>query len=311
MVATAPNASPPPHAGWWVSTADPAIDARRQAVLARRTWYPPAGPDPVTVTRSALRTAGAALVPLLADHGMVTIDVADGPLVPQELVDLAAVFGEPLPEDDPDVQPFVGSGAVLELATVVRAPLPSLQPFSRGWLSLHTEGSRRPSARRPRFVLFCCLVPPFRDHGGQTLLHRTSRVLHALSPRSETVLRGTVLGPGAGDTAIVSGHGPSATITFRDPVPDAVPWTSAFEGPEVEAALGELLAAVYDQRHVHGVHWRRHRLVVLDNARFLHGRSASDGGRRVLQRVRVRGLAGPGDDPSTPRRQDREEVARG
>jgi alpha-ketoglutarate-dependent taurine dioxygenase len=163
----------------------------------------------------------------------------------------------------------------------------ALQPFSPAWISLHREGSRRREGDRPRYLVFQCLGPPTIDQGGQTILRRSADVVSALSPASRAVLRRTILVPEENDTPVLSGAG-DAVITFRDPVPDDLEWRSTCEPAELAAALRDLLLAVYLVPAVRGVHWRANRLVVLDNARFLHGRSAGGGDGRELRRVRVR-----------------------
>jgi alpha-ketoglutarate-dependent taurine dioxygenase len=265
----------------------PELDRRRRAVLEQRAWFPPPPVVPLAARRNDLRAAGETLAAQVERHGLGVADF-DRPLDPASLLRLSWVFGEPVEEDAPDVQPFVVDRAVLRLDASVRDPSVALQPFSSSWITLHSEGSRRPAGQRPTFLLFQCLVPPRPGDGGQTLLRDARDVVRGLGDSSVDVLARTALAGGRSGTPVLTSADSGPVLTFRDPAPDPVRWESDADPDRVQPALLDLLTAVYDAARVRGVHWRRNRLVVLSNTRFLHGRSVAGNGERILDRVRVR-----------------------
>jgi alpha-ketoglutarate-dependent taurine dioxygenase len=264
------------------------VERQRQAVLHRRRWYPPPpGTRPLAVRAADVMAARRDVQAEVDASGLAVVDL-ERPLNTFELRRVAGAFGEPIPERDETVQPFVTDGVVLRLEAGVRAPSTSLRPFSSSWISLHSEGSRWPAAHRPRLLLFQCLTPPRPDRGGQTVLRDVRDAIAALSASCRATLERTILEPERCDTPVLCPGVHGQTLTFRDPAPESVRWQSPARPDDVDAALLELLLVLYQRRRTHGVHWRRNRLVVLSNRRFLHGRSSMENDGRVLERVRIR-----------------------
>lgn len=263
------------------------IDERRERVLGRTDWFPPPDQPVLAASQDGLADAVRYMKARLADAGLAIVDF-DEPLASSTLCELAGHFGELIPERDEAVQPFVVDDVVLHLEPQCAPDSQQLRPFSSSWISLHSEGSRWPRDERPTFLLFQCLTPPSPGCGGQTLLRDAHDLVAHLQPVSAEVLRHTMLVPGACDTPVLSDGPDGAVLTFRDPVPEPIEWSSPCPARDVQAALVDLLACAYEPSRMVGLHWRRNRVAILSNHRFLHGRSRMTDARRALQRVRIR-----------------------
>ncbi len=263
------------------------ISASRERVLNRHDWFPPPDESVREARQDELADVVQHMRARLAGAGLAIVDF-DEPLDCPTLCELAKHFGVPIREEDRAVQPFVVDDFVLRLEPQCASESQQLRPFTSSWVSLHSEGSRWPSQERPTFLLFQCTTPPLPDLGGQTLLRDARDLVASLKPRSVEVLRRTTLAPDRCDTPVLSDGREGAILTFRDPVPELAEWSSECSVQDVQAALSDLLACAYEPSLIRGLHWRRNRVVIFSNHRFLHGRSHMAGGRRALQRVRIR-----------------------
>ncbi|CAE6851440.1 TauD/TfdA family dioxygenase [Paraburkholderia domus] len=266
---------------------DMRVDARRESVLGRTDWFPSLG-QPIFISgRDELAGAVQHMKARLTNDGLAIVDLDDA-LDPAALRALAHCFGQPIRELDEAVQPFVVDDVVLRLKAEYACDLPQLRPFSLSWVSLHSEGSRWPKIERPTSLLFQCLVPPPPGCGGQTLLCDAWDLVGRLQPASVEVLRRTIMMPDRCDTPVLSEGHDGPVLTFRDPVPEPAEWSSGCPAREVYAALHDLLSCAYEPELMRGVHWRRNRVAIFSNHRFLHGRSRMTDERRVLQRIRIK-----------------------
>jgi hypothetical protein len=167
------------------------------------------------------------------------------------------------------------------------------QPFSRGALTLHTEGSGRPASERPRYIALCC-EHAGGDERGRTLAVRMRDVAAALAPDDLELLSQTRYRRHTPGEAIAAHRPQGWTFCFRDFEGEPLEWThdGGCASPErINAALEALLIALY-RAPVSAVRWRRGCLAILDNQLVFHGREAMepDASPRHLRRVRL--LAG-------------------
>jgi alpha-ketoglutarate-dependent taurine dioxygenase len=238
--------------------------------------------------------AHAEVLATLRDTGVVLLQL-DQPLGEQAYLALGRRLGDLIAETDPAVQPQVRHGTLLNLASVRgHTTDASLQPFATNALSLHSEGSGRGLEEQPRYILLQCLDAGDDSTTAQTvlvpmelvrgrLLDSQAQALEAVSYRTEqevpTILRREC------------GH---QVFSFRDFMGSTLEWRSESSLPTeaVDDALRSLLAAMYQPDVASGIHWRRGLVLLLDNRRFFHGRTAAAAQvsrrRRHLQRLRVR-----------------------
>lgn len=244
----------------------------------------PGAPRPSDVADAVakgLREQGAGLVQL------------DEPLSDADFVEFGAALGTATEETDPAVQPFVTDKVILNLVNRhERTADVALQPFAENSLSLHSEGSGRPLHEQPRYIVLMCCSPGADPTSAQTVLIPMADVLDRLTPRQREVLSRTRYAHLPAGQTILREHGAGWAFSFRDFLGDALNWVNdADDEPgEVDEAIRALLAAMY-QPGALGVHWSRGLLVVIDNARFFHGRTAgvtSPLRPRHLKRLRIR-----------------------
>jgi alpha-ketoglutarate-dependent taurine dioxygenase len=277
---------------------DPAFDALRRVALWPAQPLPaPARSRPVAAPAAGVVAAAERLRPAVDAHGLGILHL-DRPLTLDEFVGLAERWGEPLTEHAPTVGRFVERDCVLNIvarwdgsADVDR------QPFSTAPILLHTEGSRRPAAHQPRYLLFHCIEAPARESGGQTVVVAMDDVAARLTERARHVL-GRVAYAGPGMSPLLRSEGGRAVFSFRDfgREPLAVACDPNLGGEELEAALGALVEALYDPQVVTGLSWAHNSVLIVDNRRVFHGRTAMpddqahEAGQagRWLRRIRVR-----------------------
>lgn len=268
------------------------VARRRAAVLDQKQWL--ALPDGVEVRSGSL--IGLAAQPALVFHDLqrqgMFVAVLDRAPEAEEVLQLGATLGPVLPEDDELALSFAAHGGkVLTLKTAFDSSADiASQPFSTAPLRLHTESSTSRPENQPRFILLACTAAPARDHGLQTLVVPTARVLAALSAHTLAVLR--AISPDEQGAPAVLRTDERDVVCFRD-FSSPWPWVSTRDVKAVEAeqALDALLLATYDPAHVRGAEWQRDMLVVLDNTALMHGRTAGparpEDTARTLQRVCV------------------------
>jgi Taurine catabolism dioxygenase TauD, TfdA family len=274
------------------ATIDHGEDATDRPILAARTPLPP---PPWFTIRMAEASDLAGVVDKLrmdvVDHGCAAVQL-DRALTTGEFMAVGRAWGNPIPEHAPAVQPFVEEGCVLHL--IVRYGLTDdvdRQPFSATPILLHTEGSLRPTIHQPRHLLFDCLVPPTPGSGGQTVVVGMRDVVSSLDPETRIVLS-TTRYAGSGMAPVLRRVGRSHVICFRDFGGERPALATNVDAERVERAFSSLLAALYNPRWIFGLPWRSNMLVLLDNWRVLHGRTAichAPGGRetRHLRRIRI------------------------
>ncbi|MDO0928868.1 TauD/TfdA family dioxygenase [Streptomyces sp. TG1A-8] len=282
------------HGSFRASPSDPHV-APREMLLGNATH--PRGP--------AVRTLEGR--PADADHlhrevteqlwsrGMAVVQL-DQPLPHHRFTALGEFLGTAIPETDPAVQPYVQEGIVLNLRSE-HAPTAnvSLQPFARNSLSLHSESSGAAVAKQPRYIVLMCVAPGDDTDHARTVLVPMREVARRLPAGTLELLSRTRYrdSPEAPPIARrVDGHW---VFSFRDFLDQELRWTHDRPGtdPEtVNAALRELLAAMYAPGEAVGVRWRSGLLVVIDNTYHFHGRTAGAAApprqQRHLQRLRIR-----------------------
>lgn len=207
---------------------------------------------------------------------------------------LGSALGTVTPETAPDIQSYVEDGVVLNLrADAGITQDVSLQPFASNPLSLHSEGSGRAVADQPRYIVLMCVEPG--DNSASTVLVSMDEVAAGLDAEDLRLLRATRYADAPGVPPVVRSQGDHVVFAFRDFQQDTLRWVCEADGASPEAvngALGRLLTRMYEARGASGVLWSRGLLVVIDNTRFFHGRTAglprAAARTRHLKRLRIR-----------------------
>lgn len=275
------------------------ILTRRAQILERRDWFE--APSEV-VEIDGDKASPVAIGDIAAKHlstaGAVIIK-NDHPLAPTQLLDLASSLGTLIEDDSP--QQYREGRYIAN----VRQDLPassdvSMQPFSENYITFHTEHSYLPAAQQPRYLLFSCLSAPSHDSGGQTLLRSSEQVVKLLSQKSREILNAVsyastnLRSDAATFVRIYEGQ---QTICFRDYDLSGIHWmghwpSNAHMVDDVRRALSELFAAIYEPQAISGIHWQRGDIWIIDNFRYLHGKTfypaAASPSSRWLQRILVR-----------------------
>lgn len=270
--------------------ADQVVSRRRAEVLDRIEWFPARDLSVGEIETAVILDRPEQLAARIGKTGVGVFRLTR-PLTVPEFVRLAEYFGEPEPETDDSLMDRVDERVVLNLVPDVGGPITEQnQPFSPSPLTFHIEGSRRPRGTAPSFLLFQCLQPSPWDQGSQTVLRSVDGILDGLSADALEVLGTTVLGPGQTDAPIVYEHDGLRRLNFRDPWPQPYDLASTYDEKDVLQSLTELLVALYDSEATVGVPWQRDTLAIIDNRRWLHGRTQGFPGDRHLQRIRVKSL---------------------
>lgn len=220
-----------------------------------------------------------------------------------DFIALGRTLGEPIPETDPAVQDHVSREVLLNLVSVhPETDDASLQPFATGALTLHSEGSGRPVAGQPRYIVLMCCEPgkPAVAAGGrelvpaQTVVVPMADVHEALTPAERDILRGTRYRTGQAVPTVLREVDGRPVFSFRDFGNAQLHWVSDARGAtesHVNDAFRALLAAMYALEPAGAVHWAHGTVAVIDNTRFFHGRTSGaahqPGSRRHLKRLRI------------------------
>lgn len=229
-----------------------------------------------------------------ADRDGVAAAALDRPLTAQEFLAAGRRLGRPIPEGASAVERFVADRFILNLVTHFDATDDvDVQPFSRSPILLHSEGSRRAVADQPRLLLFNCVEPSPAALGGQTVIVRNEDVAERVPAECREVLE-LVRYAGDGGAPIVRWDAGRPVFCLRDFGDASLAWQSdePMAVRTVARAFGELMRALYNPAVLTALTWTEHLLVVLDNRRVMHGRTAippgDDGAaRRHLQRLRL------------------------
>jgi alpha-ketoglutarate-dependent taurine dioxygenase len=284
--------------GRFVESAADRHVALRERTLRRLRWFPaPTGVEAIPAradesqgyiakARTALDARGVALLQL------------DRALSNSELISLSETFGTPLSQPNPRTQPWVEDHVILNL----RADHSETDDhawgllFAENYVMLHTELAARPATSQPRHILLQCIEPPPPNGGGQTVLVAMDRVRRSLGDRQAAILQETrhVEHPTA--PPFLRREGRRDIFSFKDVHKGGIAWRYDGGDPSVvsgdlDDALRKLLLALYDPVGVTGIWWKRSTLAIIDNQRFLHGRTFAPRGAdrppRHLRRVRV------------------------
>ncbi|MFL6128903.1 MAG: TauD/TfdA family dioxygenase [Mycobacteriales bacterium] len=267
----------------------------RAELLDRGAVLPGPAPEPMPAAAAdGPRLLADRVLAALGRDGLAVLAL-DRSLDTAEFRALGRLLGTLTPELDPAVQPFVEDGVVLNLRDLHgRTADVALQPFSQGPLTLHSEGSGRPVADQPRYIVLMCLQPGRSAVGAQTALVPMAEVAAALDERSLGVLAQTRYRASTAGPSIVRTVGDRTVFSFRDFAGERLDWvhTGDAGAAEVGAVLRRLLAALYRPGPAAGVRWAPGMVVVVDNRRYFHGRTAAPTGAapsgRHLKRLRIR-----------------------
>ncbi|MEU1401637.1 TauD/TfdA family dioxygenase [Streptomyces sp. NPDC005728] len=224
--------------------------------------------------------------------------------VDDDFIALGKTLGELIPETDPAVQDHVSQEVLLNLVSVhPETDDASLQPFATGALTLHSEGSGRPVAGQPRYIVLMCCDPgkPAVTADGrelvpaQTVLVPMAEVHEALTPAERDILRVTRYRTDQSVPTVLREVDGRPVFSFRDFGTAALHWVSDARGAtesDVNDAFRALLAAMYAHEPARAVHWAHGTVAAIDNTYFFHGRTSGaahqPGSRRHLKRLRIR-----------------------
>ncbi|MGW2051681.1 TauD/TfdA family dioxygenase [Streptomyces sp. NPDC001858] len=282
--------------GTFVSrTTDAHIGPRANLLELGSELAPPSLPVPEVRTEDLPGPALDDFLGRLGKAGLAGLRL-DRPLSDERFRAFGELLGTPQPETDPAVLPKVALDVVLNLVGErERTEEVSLQPFAANPLSLHTEGSGRPVAEQPRYIVLMCCDPGDDAGAAQTVLAPMDVVgsrltAHELETLSRTRYRRNAQGP-----PILRDIDGRRVFSFRDFLAEPLEWT--YSGTDtapdsVDTALRSLLTAMYAPGGHSGVRWERGLLLAIDNTCYFHGRRAGTFSvptrRRHLKRLRIK-----------------------
>lgn len=228
-------------------------------------------------------------------NGLAVVRMLE-PLPDEEFLALGKALGSAMPELDPATRAHTDRQVILNLRSqegytddVTR------QPFAANPLSLHSEGSGRALTDQPRYIVLMCVEPGQDKEAPRTVLVPMVRVTAQLSPDDRRLLAATSYRNGQAVPPIARPEAGSDVYSFRDYQGEPLDWVCTFGDAtvaEVNGALGRLLTAMYAFDGASAVNWTRGLLVVIDNTRFFHGRTAGavrpSARPRHLRRLRIR-----------------------
>ncbi len=180
-----------------------------------------------------------------------------------------------------------------EVVDLTFSPLSAYLTQSRGAVPFHNDGVYR--ALPPRYLILYCRTPATR--GGDTLLARAADALARLPPGLRRTLRRTEFRIEHEGTRItrrlIAEHPRDGTpgLFVVDPAISENFRVTAGGGVRVDRILDQIRAVLRKPALVcHRQRWRRDDVLIFDNFRVLHARTAYEGGR-FLKRVEVFGRA--------------------
>jgi alpha-ketoglutarate-dependent taurine dioxygenase len=231
----------------------------------------------------------------LAEDGL-SVTLLPEPLDDHDFLTLGKALGTAIPERDPATVPYTDHGVILNLRSAEgHTDDVSRQPFATNALTMHSEGSGRAVAEQPRYIVLMCVAPGEDTTAPRTVLTPMALVDERLSPDDRSLLSATRYRD-SGDVPTIrrSTQGGTA-FSFRDFDGAPLRWECSSPGAapdDVNAALGRLLTAMYAPDGAFAVRWTRGLLVVIDNTRFFHARTAGSvvpsPRPRHLKRLRIR-----------------------
>lgn len=269
---------------------DPHVGLRAELLAGRRSLAQPPMPTPVAArdVEAAVATARRQLD--ANGYALCRLDREQDDL---ELRAFGELLGRPIPETAPEVMGNVDDAVILNVVTD-RPPArdPRHQPFGSNPLTLHSEGSRAPASRQPRFVVLACRSPGTDRERARTVLVPMEGVTDQLGAPARAILRATAY-DAAEAAPILRSVGGREVLSFRDFLHEPLAWRHNGEAPTpdaVDEALRDLLQAMYRAPAL-GVRWEARLLLVIDNQRHLHGKTEgvrpAGGPRRWLRRLRI------------------------
>jgi alpha-ketoglutarate-dependent taurine dioxygenase len=201
-----------------------------------------------------------------------------GPLTAGELVQLGCQLGT-LGKD-------LTPSPVMD---VKRVPDSEYVTLTRSKVPFHNDGVYR--RLPPRYLMLYCQAPGSR--GGDTLLARGDLLARRLD-RKTRVLLGRLrvrytLGASSASRRLLLKHPRDGTpvIFFGDPGLAENMRLAAAGGTQTERVIAQLRTALGDPRALcHRQRWQRHDLLIIDNYKVLHARTAYQG-NRILKRVEI------------------------
>ncbi|MER7460022.1 TauD/TfdA family dioxygenase [Micromonospora sp. NPDC126480] len=249
----------------------------REAMLCGAILPPPTIPALNLISARFPEFGGDQAIAALRRDGLAVIQF-DEVLSNPAFLSFGRTLGEPMPESHPTVASYVESEVILNLIARHGATTDAnLQPFARTFLSVHSEGSGRPVAEQPRYIVLMCCEPGDDATTAQTALVSMADVAARLSDRAIEILSQTRYLRNTAGPNICRAEGHGLVFSFRDFMADPLEWVSTCAGatPEdVNDALLSLLRATYQGDDATGVHWRSGMLVVIDNTRYFHARTS-------------------------------------
>ncbi|MEO3890696.1 TauD/TfdA family dioxygenase [Nonomuraea sp. B5E05] len=270
---------------------DPHVSLRGK-LLKDGSGLPRVGPLPAVRRSVPARELSEDLRSDLARTG-VALRRFDRPLTNDQYRELGEALGNPMPETDPAVQPFVEDQVVLNLISSHEETADaSLQPFAANYLSLHTESSGRPVPEQPRYLALMCCEPGDDPQAALTVLTPMERIAQRLAEQDIALLRTTRYRHGDPALRLVRAEDDRLVLSFRDFMSQPLEWINEDDVavPAVNDAIGALLTSMYDPSSAMAVQWEPGLLVVFDNRVFFHGRTARlrpANHRRHLKRLRI------------------------
>jgi hypothetical protein len=170
------------------------------------------------------------------------------------------------------------------------------EPFSTKYLSVHTECSRRNREDQPHYIVLMCIEP-----GGQsasnTVIIPMESVASQLRRQALEVLANTRYLGCAPNSPLVLTQGNSEVFAFRDFLDSPLDWVydesaHTVAANEVNLAIEELTLALYQPKIQQRIGWTKNSLLIVDNRRFFHGKTAAEGldaatAPRHLKRLRI------------------------
>jgi hypothetical protein len=269
----------------------PYIQVRDELLENSLVLAPPDIPSTEPVTWS--QEVAAALLREVQCDGLGIVTLSE-PLCDDDFIALGKRLGVIGAETDPAVQPYVDRGVILNLTSgLPRTADVSLQPFSAAPLTLHSEGSGRPLAQQPRYIVLMCCEPGDAAAAAQTVLVPMAAVAHEIGEAAFRILEHTRYYGRRGVPTVARRVDSRPVFSFRDFQYDPLDWQCDATGlvqADVNDAFCSLLTAIYSPGLATGLTWKRGRLAVVDNTFFFHGRTAGRFGpsaRRHLRRLRI------------------------
>ncbi|SME99832.1 Taurine catabolism dioxygenase TauD, TfdA family [Pseudobacteriovorax antillogorgiicola] len=226
---------------------------------------------------------------LLHKQGVLLLNL-DKPPSTHELIEFAQEWGSPIEELNPRVKDHVSQRYVLNIRNSLSSTKDfNLQPFSGDFITLHTESSASPDSLKPNYLMLYC-KDSCSNNSAYTLLRPVLDVLKNLSEATRGILS-QLQYDYPGTSCILEG----THLAFRDFYLQSMPWRylgKDIRNPEIiNQAIEELVFNMYRQDPFY-LKWQKNLLLVIDNRRWMHGRTvlarSDKTNTRHLMRIKMR-----------------------